>query len=230
MKFILIAAAAGSALALAPALAQTTQQAPAAGGKRGLVVETRKDAQARAQRLFARLDTNRDGFVTQAESDALQAQRGARQQQRAARQAQRRDPAAMFARLDSNKDGQITRAEAEAARTARAARKGGQQPAKTQAVAFGNLFERADADRDGNISQAEFQAAPQRQRKEAKQAGRRASGGRMFAAGDLDKDGRVSLSEVQQLALKRFDRLDRNRDGTVTPEERKQARAQRRSS
>ena len=232
MKFLLIASAAGAALAMAPAVAQTVQPAPPTG-QRALKVETRADAQARAQKVFAHLDANRDGFITKQDMDAVEAQRAAKQKQRAARQeqrAQRRDPAKVFARLDANNDGQITPAEAQAARTARVQRKGGQQPAKAQAVALGNLFARADTNRDGNISRAEFAAAPQPQRKTAKQAVRRDGRGRLFAASDANKDGRVSLPEVQQLLLQRFDRLDSDRDGTVKPEERNQARAQRRPS
>jgi Ca2+-binding EF-hand superfamily protein len=223
MKFLLIASAV-AALAIAPAVAQTAQQAPVAG-KRALKVETRADAQARAQRLFAQLDTNRDGFVTQAESDAIQARRAAKRAERGARQAQRRDPAQIFARLDANGDGQITRAEAEAARVARVARKGG-QPAQAHAVADGRLFERADSNRDGAITRAEFAAMPRRQNPGGLMALKNRAAGRMFSTGDANKDGRVSLAEVQQLTLQRFDRLDLNRDGTLTPEERKQARQQ----
>ena len=38
---------------------------------------------------------------------------------------------------------------------------------------------------------------------------------------DRDGDGRVTLNEYSQSALERFDRMDLNRDGTVTSEERK---------
>jgi hypothetical protein len=66
------------------------------------------------------VDTNRDGFIDKAESDAIMAQRAAKAEQRAERRAARFDPAKMWARLDANKDGKLTQAEADAARSARA--------------------------------------------------------------------------------------------------------------
>ncbi len=151
--------------------------------------------------------SNRDGYVTQAEADALRANRAERGQKRA-EGAGRRDPAKMFARLDANNDGNITRAEADAARTARVAAKG--KPAKAHAVAFGNLFERADTNRDGSISRAEFAAAPPRAAMGGKRGGARHAGtnhgmgNRLFTHGDTNKDGRVSLAEAQQAALSSF--------------------------
>ena len=47
---------------------------------------------------------------------------------------------------------------------------------------------------------------------------------RFFAKTDANKDKRVSLAEMQQIALAQFDRLDLNHDGTITPQERQQAR------
>jgi Ca2+-binding EF-hand superfamily protein len=225
----LIAAAFAASI---PAVAQVpvgaaTPQPPAAKA-----VKSRADVQAAIARRFARMDTNRDGFVSQDEVQALQAKRAERGQKRAEKRANRFDPARMFARLDANQDGNITRAEAEAARAARVAARG--KPANAQAVAFGGLFERADTNRDGVLSRAEFNAAPPKARMGGKRGGPRHAGmkhgmgGRLFALGDANKDGRVSLAEAQQAALSRFDRADINRDGQITPEERRQARQQRR--
>ena len=116
-KFLLGGAAAAAVVALAPALAQTPPaQAPKG---RMMKTETRADVQAHAAKMFARLDVNKDGFVTQAEADAARDQRMEKREQRAEKRDARRDPAKMFARLDANKDGKITKAEAEAARNAR---------------------------------------------------------------------------------------------------------------
>jgi hypothetical protein len=49
-------------------------------------------------------------------------------------------------------------------------------------------------------------------------------GGRGFEAMDLDHDGRVALAEANRAALQRFDRVDANHDGTITPDERQAAR------
>jgi Ca2+-binding EF-hand superfamily protein len=95
-----------------------------------------------------------------------------------------------------------------------------------QRAAGGRLFDRADANRDGTITRAEFAAAPRNHRGAGLKALGHRAAGRIFSTGDVNKDGRVSLAEVQQMTLQRFDRLDLNRDGTLTPEERKQARQQ----
>jgi len=216
-----------------PAVAQVAAGAGAPQTPPAKAAKSRAEVQSAVARHFARMDSNRDGFVSQAEADALQAKRGERRQKRPEKRANGFDPGKMFARLDANKDGNITRAEAEAARTARAAAKG--KPANAHAVAFGGLFERADANRDGSISRAEFDAVPPKggiggKRRGDRHAGmKHGTGGRLFTSGDANKDGRLSLAEAQQAALTRFDRSDINRDGQVTPDERRQSRQQRRS-
>lgn len=227
MKFLLLTSAA-AALAASAAIAQPT--APQASMQRPQLakVQTRADVRDRVSRMFARLDANRDGSVTQAEVDTLRAQRADRQKARAENRAQRRDPAQIFGRLDANKDGQITRAEADAAHAARLARKGG-DAMKPRRTGMG-LFDRADANKDGVITRAEFDAAPKPQHRGMRHAGiRHHMGGMMFGLADVNKDGRVSLAEAQQVALQHFDRVDLNRDGQVTREERIQARQQLRS-
>jgi Ca2+-binding EF-hand superfamily protein len=213
-----------------PAIAQVAPGAAAPQPGPAKAVKSRAEVQSAVTRRFERMDSNRDGFVSQAEAQAIQAKRGERRQQRAEGRA---DPAAIFARLDANKDGSITRAEADAARTARAVASG--KPANAHAMAFGNLFERADKNRDSIITRAEFDAAPPKggmagKRGGARHGGKHAGmGGRLFTVGDANKDGRVSLAEAQQAALSHFDRADLNRDGQVTPDERRQSRQQRRA-
>lgn len=237
MKKLLLAASAAVAVAgVAPALAQTaapTKVAPASQRK-AMKAINRADVSQNAQRRFARLDANKDGFVTQAEAQASTGQRAQKMQQRAVKRMQRRDPAAMFARLDSNRDGQVTRVEAEAARTAVASGTGG-KPATARAVAVGAMFDRGDTNRDGAISRAEFDSirAIRGQRMAAKGArlAKRAGGaGRMFAMADANQDGRVSLQEATAMSLQRFDSADSNRDGIITPDERRQQRQQRRAA
>ncbi len=227
MKSILLGGAAATAIFLGgAAIAQTAQPAQPAQPIRADKVTTRADVQAHVGRFFSRLDTNHDGYVTKAETEALQAQHATKMQQRAENRAQRRDPAKIFGRLDANSDGKITRQEAETAHQARMQTKGG-QPARAHAMAFGGLFDRADTNKDGAITRAEFDAAPKPERAGMRHAGmNRGFGGRMFEMSDANKDGRVSLAEAQQSALQHFDRADLNRDGKLTREERRQARQQ----
>ena len=46
----------------------------------------------------------------------------------------------------------------------------------------------------------------------------------MIVMADTDKDGRITLGEAEALALQRFDQMDSNKDGQVTPEERREGR------
>jgi Ca2+-binding EF-hand superfamily protein len=224
MNKLSFAGAAAAALAAGTALAQTTPAAPAQPAKHARVMksETRADMQARVAKMFARLDTNHDGFIGKDELDALQAKR----QQRLEQRAQRFDPSKIFARLDLNHDGKITTAEAETARNQRIQAKGG-QPAKAHAAGFTGLFARADTNKDGVITQAEFDAMGAQIHTRMQQAAlTRGPASRMFDTADTNKDGKVSLAEEQQFALSHFDRMDLNHDGTITPQERQQARKQ----
>ena len=137
-------------------------------------------------------------------------------------QAQQRAEA-MFARMDVNNDGTLNQADRDARRAQR-----------SEAA-----FTRMDANRDGNISRAEWDAAQQarqtrmneRRQQRAQQAGeaggeRRGRGGHhmggMMRGGD--RNATVTREQFVANALARFDRMDANRDGTVTAEEGQAAR------
>lgn len=190
MKKLLIG---GAALALAvPALAQVAP-AVAPQMQHAMKIQTRADVQAKVAEHFARMDTNRDGFVTKAEADAAgQAFRGKRAEKRGERSAEWRGQA--FERLDTNRDGAITRAEWDAA-----------QAQRQQRVAA------RDQNGDGRPDGAWHG-----------HRGMGAFGGHMFEMADANRDGRVSLQEAQAAALQHFDMVDANRDGRITPEERMQ--------
>jgi Ca2+-binding EF-hand superfamily protein len=212
----------GAALATteAPA-AKTTQPAKTARAPRVPQPVTRAEVQARIAKIFARLDTNHDGFITKDELSAIDAQREQKMEQRA----QKFDPSKAFDRLDLNHDGKITTTEAEAARSQRAQAKGG-QPAQAKATAFTGLFARADTNKDNVLTRAEFDTMGQQIKTRMEKAAV-ATGGmatRFFDKTDTNKDGKVTLAEMQQSALAQFDRLDLNHDGTITPQERQQAR------
>ena len=46
----------------------------------------------------------------------------------------------------------------------------------------------------------------------------------MIVMADTDKDGKITQAEAEAMALQHFDRMDSNKDGQVTPEERRAGR------
>lgn len=160
-------------------------------------------------------DANNDGVLTRAEAET--------------------HAKAMFVKLDVNKDGKLDLAD----RAARHAEKRAQ------------MFDRLDANKDGSISKAEWdQADAARQAKRAewkakrgeragapgngaerhamrghhggKRGGHGGPGGWMKA--DANGDEAISQAEFVTGALARFDRMDANKDGKVTAEERQAMR------
>lgn len=142
--------------------------------------------------------------------------------------------AQMFARMDANKDGKLDAAD-------RAAKH-----AEMQAQRFTAL----DADKDGSISKAEWdQHAADRAAKRTERREKRAAAGDAGAQGqhhamggghdmmrghggmmhgmmmkaDTDGDKAISPAEFTAASLARFDRMDANKDGQVTAEERRAA-------
>jgi Ca2+-binding EF-hand superfamily protein len=95
--------------------------------------------QGRAQAAFERLDTNKDGFLDQAEMRAGRV--------------------ALFDRLDTNKDGQLTSEEMRARRPNRGQRAGNAQRTISRDDFIARVeksLARRDTDKDGKLSFAEF--------------------------------------------------------------------------
>lgn len=124
-----------------------------------------------------------------------------------------------FAMMDANQDGSVTAEETSAVREKRVAEMRSRQ------------FDSLDANKDGSISRDEFNAPRQARGDQPGRkrmgglggAGRGRGGGGMITRADTNGDGKVTLAEMSARALARFDQLDTNKDGTVTPEERKAA-------
>jgi hypothetical protein len=133
--------------------------------------------------------------------------------------------AEMFARLDGNKDGKLDPADRAAHQAA--------------------MFDQLDANKDGAISRDEFASAhPDRGGEGGPGAraersgepggehgpgmGRHGGGGGMMMArmADADKDGSVTQAEFSTAALAHFDKVDTNKDGQLSREERRAAHQQ----
>ena len=80
-------------------------------------------------------------------------------------------------------------------------------------------FERLDADRDGALSLEEFSAVRERRGQRLATRGRGA---------DTNRDGSVTRAEFTSAALARFDRVDIDKDGTISDSERPARRTMRR--
>lgn len=212
MKEFLIGAAAivlaGAALAQAPAPPPAAPQiAPVPPMAER--VQTRDEAVAKVRDHFARLDSNRDGFLTKEEAEAgrkvmkerIRTKLGERREHRM----ERRDPAAAFDRLDANKDGAISRDEFAKGHEMR--------------------IERRVAMKDGKPGAPGARRGEHRRLK-MRHLGGIGMGGHMFAMADINKDGRVTLQEATDAAVRRFDMADANRDGRLTPDERRQIHRQ----
>ena len=125
---------------------------------------------------------------------------------------------------DANRDGTVTAEEMRAI--------GQAKRAERRAA----LFERLDANKDGSISRAEFEApradgqrAGRSERghrgPRAEHAGRGHRGGMHRGAERMARGGEgrfpIVIAEAEQKATENFARLDANRDGTLTVEERR---------
>lgn len=108
--------------------------------------------------------------------------------------------AAHFSKADANRDGKLSRAEVERAMPH-----------------LSGSFASIDTDKDGQLSRRELRAW-----KKAHRGERQAKAAQRFRHADTDGDGAISRAEAEQHAprlARRFDRIDGNRDGKLTPDE-----------
>lgn len=193
-KMLVCTASAAAMLAALPAIAQTAQTSQASQAAtqaqtapKAAKVHTRAEIQAKVAGHFARLDSDRDGFVTRAEADSARARLRDRASQRMTERHSR-----IFDRMDSNKDGSISRVEfgavhAESRRHGRGGerlrRPAGMRAVHGMAMIGGRMFELADSNSDGRVSLQEAQAAALRH----------------FDMADSNRDGQVTRDERRQM-------------------------------
>ena len=121
---------------------------------------------------------------------------------------------ANFKAIDTNGDGTLSVAE-----LAAAAGKGQQQRLAKLRARFEADFAKLDTNKDGQLSKAEFMAAaPQ-------VSATTPTGANLLAQLDKNKDGKVSADEFRMPVLERFDAIDTNHDGIISPAEREAAQA-----
>jgi Ca2+-binding EF-hand superfamily protein len=209
-KLLLGGVAAAAMFATAPANAQPVPPAPPAAPqvqmkvqRMPMRVQARDEVVQHVRDLFARLDTNRDGFLTREEADAAKQKMAGDMRTRFAQRLAERGPGmpdrgAMFDKLDTNKDGTITRQEFVSA-----------QPQ----VREHRVFVMRDGGEPGKM----------------RMRGMGGMHGKMFEKADANRDGRVSLQEATNAALQHFDSADANHDGKLTPDERMRMHQQRKA-
>ncbi|HEX6741283.1 MAG TPA: EF-hand domain-containing protein [Sphingomicrobium sp.] len=180
---------------------------------------TRDEVVAHVRDMFARLDGNKDGYVTREEADAAhKAMAGEFRDKFTKRFAAggdfpHPDRGAMFDRLDTNKDGSISRQEYMSAK-----------PDVRQQRVF------VMRDGQGPVEVGGQPGAPgvkvmRFHRSDLAMGMHKA----MFERADANRDGRVSLQEMTNAALHHFDEADANHDGRLTPDERMRMRQQRKA-
>lgn len=134
---------------------------------------------------------------------------------------------ARFAKMDTNGDGTVTKEEREAKRAAR----------------LDERFASIDTDKNGQISKAEFAAGHNRRtdgRMDGDRRGpgrpdggphmrgghmRHMDGGKMGGRPDANRDAPLTREAFMAQPLAMFDKVDANKDGTLTAAERQASRA-----
>lgn len=197
-KLIITAAALAAGTA---ALAQTAPEAPSAPATPVRPMQdhvmTRAEVVAMVRDHFGRMDSDKDGAITTAEATQGHAKLREDRKTRRLERRLKRDPNAAFDRLDTDRNGAISREEFTKAREERIERRIVVHEQRKDKAGEPKTFR---MHRLGGM------------------------GSRIIVMADSDKDGRITLAEAETMALQHFDRMDSNKDGQVTREERRAGR------
>jgi hypothetical protein len=187
-------------------------------------VMTRNDVAGHVAKLFAKLDTNRDGFVTRDEVEAIHTRMmaamdktGDVEKRLAERGVFVGDRGAMFDRLDTNHDGSISRQEFTA----------GRPEVRQERVMIMRGGPDGGPSAPGALPPMDGHPGMEMHMRHMGGMGGKGMagfGGHLFEMADANHDGRVSLAEAQAAALAHFDKADINHDGRITPGEHQQMR------
>ena len=123
---------------------------------------------------------------------------------------------ANFKAIDANGDGALNAAELQAAEGKVQQQRIGALRGKVEAE-----FTKLDTNKDGQLSKAEFMAVAPATSAAAP------NGANIVTQLDKNKDGKVTPDEYRAPILARFDKLDTNKDGTISAAERQTQTAQR---
>ncbi len=171
--------------------------------------ETRAEVVAHVREMFAKLDTNKDGFVTREEAGAAHRAMTGEMREKFGRHfadggMPRPDRAAMFDKLDTNKDGSISRQEYMAAKPD---------------IRERHVYVMRNGEGPIEVGSDAGHPGMRVMRMHGMGMGMH---GKMFEGADANHDGKVSLQEMTDMALRHFDSADANHDGKLTPDERMQ--------
>ena len=117
-----------------------------------------------------------------------------------------------FGNLDTNKDKSLNKAEVEAAQARNVAEAKAEIAKRVEAE-----FSRLDGNKDGQLSLAEFRGAAATPRIPPIDE--------LMKQLDRNSDGKITQEEYRTLPLANFDRLDTNKDGTISAAEQSAAKA-----
>jgi len=176
---------------------------------------TRAEVADHVAKMFAKLDTNRDGFITKDEVEAMHAKMmsamgrvGDVEKRLAERGVMMGDRATVFDRLDTNHDGNISRQEFTA----------GRPQVRTEQMIV--LRDGAPGAQGAHPPMEGMDGMRMHMRHMGGMGMRGQFGAHLLEMADGNHDGRVSLAEAQAAALAHFDKADVNHDGKITPDER----------